>query len=110
MSVNTVRRLCELLRSFSPDFTLGQLQTLLEIVVHDDIPSQTEIAERTGLPLVTVSRHCANFGPVRKQYPKALDFLRMVQAGGDDDRRQTVMTLTPKGKLVATQIRSLLKD
>ena len=108
MSANTILRLCELLRSYNPDFTLGQLQTLIEIVKSDQIPSQSEIASRTGQPLVTVSRHCASFGPVRKANPTALDLIRLEHT--EEDRRTTTITLSPKGKLVASQIRNLLKE
>ncbi len=106
MTIDDVFRLLELIRSIHPDLTCGQAQTLLEIMRHDDPPTMSELASRTNSPITSISRHCAQFGPVRRITPKAFDLIRLSR--DPEDRRVTRIELSPKGKLLQKQIREII--
>jgi DNA-binding MarR family transcriptional regulator len=89
-------------RKVSPTMPVSTALTLVTIAMEEG-QSITEVANRSGIPLATVSRHYSQLGPVNPTEPKAWE---LIEYPNDlMNRRKKTVRLTPSGQRT---IRSLL--
>lgn len=103
MAVETLLRIVSRFRGLDPDISFSVAHVFL-LVAHagDDGISLTDIADKAGLGLSTVSRHAAYLGKINRHHEEGL---QIIQTHEDPmERRRRLATLTGKGKAFMNQL------
>lgn len=103
MSVDRVLRIVRKFRELDPDASFAVAQVLLLVAsAGDEGVSLTDIADKAGLGLSTVSRHVAHLGKINRHHQEGLN---LIQTHEDPmERRRRLATLTGKGRAFMNQL------
>ncbi len=103
MNVEAHLRLVKKFRELDPDISFSVAHVFLLVAeAGDEGVSLTEIADKAGLGLSSVSRHAAFLGKINRQHEEGLN---LIQTHEDPmERRRRLATLTGKGKAFMNQL------
>jgi len=103
VNVEKILRIVSKFRDLDPDITFSVACVLLLVAkAGDEGISLTEVAEKSGLGLSSVSRHCAYLGKINRHHEEGYN---LIQTHEDPmERRRRLATLTGKGKAFINQL------
>jgi hypothetical protein len=84
---------------------LQYMNTFLLVVIYPG-HSVEELAELAGVAQSVMSRHIRDIGPVNRHLEPGFDLVKLTL--DPKDMRRHVYVLTPKGKLLARELREIL--
>lgn len=103
MNVDRLLRLVNKFRDLDSDITFSVAHVLLLVAeAGDEGISLTDVADKAGLGLSSVSRHAAYLGKINRHHEEGYN---LIQTHEDPmERRRRLATLTGKGKAFMNQL------
>lgn len=97
MGAEKLLKIVRKFRELDPDLIFAHAEVLLLVAeAGNDGISLSDIADKTGLGLSTVSRHVAHMGKINRHHEEGL---KLIETHEDPmERRRRLATLTGKGK------------
>jgi DNA-binding MarR family transcriptional regulator len=105
LNLTKLLRVTEELRKLDPEMPLQQITLLILVALQPGV-TMKELSERMGMSQSTMSRNCAALG---KTHRIGVPGKGLITTAEDPyERRRKIVTLTPKGKLVAGSLSELI--
>lgn len=101
LAMQRTRRVFELFQSIDPNMTLGAMASFLTIA-EADAPSVTDLKRAMKVSKSAASRYSRYLGKVDRHGNKGLELV--AESANPLDPRKKVLTPTPRGELVLTQL------
>lgn len=103
MTLDKLLKIVSKFRQLDPELSFPEAHVLLIVSLADSSGiSLTDIADKAGLGLSTVSRHVSYLGKINRKHEEGLN---LIQTHEDPmERRRRLATLTGKGRAFVNQL------